>query len=214
MIFLEAATCLILLTSFIFGAVKLWRKGKPLYFQIIVCAIGCCVLFNVAVITMSLCNVNETFFNTSFFGMLGCNMFLFCANRGALEMLFEKPKTKYLLISILAAVVEFALSFTVGFFIYGFANFAFYAYLLVQLPSCFVVFFVVKRLLSSNDELGLKKSLLWNDIFIILFCVFINLDVLSWSKIGILSGFEDLSIALAILGMSITAVRGAKKWSI
>ncbi len=162
---------------------------------------------------MSCCNINEIYFNTSFFGLLGCNIFLFCANRGALEKLFDKPKTKYIIISAISGLLQFGISFVVGFFCFKPTNFVFYLFVAIQIPLAFVVYFVVKRLLSQNDELGLKNGLLLNDIFILLYCVFVNLDILSWLKTGILSGVGDLLIALIILGLSYTSAKGAKKWN-
>lgn len=213
LIYFEIATLLIILFAFAFAAVNLFRKGRPLYFQILTCAIGCCLLFNMAVITMSYCNVNETLFNTSFFGLFACTLFLFCANRGALENLFEKPKTKFLIISIIAGVIDFAIVFIVGWFYFNPTNFVFYAFLVVQLPGAFVVYFITKRLLSPKDELGMKKCLLPSDIFALAYCVFINLDIATWLKIGVLSGIGDLITALIILGLSISVVKGAKKWN-
>lgn len=213
MIAFEIAALLILLFSFFYGAIKLWKKGNPLYFQIIICAIGCTLLFNIAVLVMTFCNVNETDFNTSIFGLFGCNLFLLCANRGALEKLFDAPNKKCLIISIFSGVIEFAFCFVVAILYYGFSNPAFYIFLIVQLPLSFVVYFVTKRLLSPQDDLGLKKSMFLNDIFILLYCVFVNLDILSGLKIGILSGIGELSVALIALGLCLTCVKGAKKWN-
>mgnify|MGYP003295186050 CR=1 FL=1 len=116
MIAMELLSTIILLFAFFYGAIKLWRKGKPLYFQIIICAIGCFALFHLSVIVMAYCNVNETYFNDSFFGILGCYMLLLCANSGAIDkVVCEKPKKKVVLLSVIASLIELFLTTVVGF---------------------------------------------------------------------------------------------------
>lgn len=214
MILLEAFSSIIFLAAFFYGAIKLWKKGKPLYFQIIICAIGCCALFHISVIVMAYCNVNETFFNDSFFGIFGCYMLLLCANRGTLEkIIYEKSKPAASVLAVAAGIMALVLSTGVGLYCYGADKPVFYIFVLVQLPACFVVHYNVKHLLSRSDELGLLKGLRFTDIFTLVFCIVLIFDTACWKKVSIISAAADLAVSLAIMALSVSAVRGAKKWS-
>lgn len=209
----EIATQVVMLCAFFYGAIKLWKRGKPLFFQIIICAIGCCVLYDLAVIVMTFCDVNETLFNNSFFGLFGCYSLLFCANRGATGKLFEKPSKKALVFAILAGVLILALSVLVAIFYFSLKDYAFYLFVLMQIPACFIVYFNVKHLLTPPDKQGFVKAMRLTDIFSLLFCVLIIADIACWINVGLLSGIADLITAFAMVGLSISAVKGAEKWN-
>ena len=213
MLYFEIATEIVMLCAFFYGAINLWRKGKPLYFQIIICAIGCVALYQLSVIVMTFCDVNETYFNNSFFGYLGCNFFMFCANRGALEKMFDKPKTGYIVISALAGVAMFALTIFVDFLYFGAARAVFFLYIVMQIPACFVVYYNVKHLFTPKDDLGLIKGIRMTDVFTLAFNVFSVIDLIFWIDYSILSGVADLLLSFLVMGLSISAVRGAKKWN-
>lgn len=215
MIALELLSTIILLFAFFYGAIKLWRKDKPLYFQIIICAIGCFALFHLSVIVMAYCNVNETYFNDSFFGILGCYMLLLCANSGAIDKaICENPKRDTIILSIFSGLVELALTVIVGYLYYGFNNIVFYIYILIQIPACIVVYYNAKHLLSPIDDVRLLEGMRLTDIFSIIFIVVFTFDILSWKTVGIVSAICDLLVSILILLLSFFSVKGAKKWSI
>ena len=209
----EIASQIVVLFAFLFGAFKLWRKGKPLYFQIIICAIGCCVLYYLATITMTICDVNETYFNNTFWGLFGCYALLLCANRGATGALFEKAPKKALIFGMLAGALMMVLSVIVAIFYFKVKDLAFYIVLLMQVPSCFVVYFNVKHLFTPPDEQGLVKAMRLTDIFSLLFCVLNIINVACWIVLSVASGIADLITAFSVVGLSISAVKGAEKWN-
>lgn len=215
MIALELISTIVLLVAFFYGAIKLWRKGKPLYFQIIICAIGCFALFHLSAIVIAYCNIDETRFNDSFFGILGAYMLLVCANSGAIDKtVCEKPQKKVFLFSIIAGLTELALSVVVGYLYYGFNNAVFYIYVLIQIPACFVLYFNVKHLLLPIDDAKLLEGIKLTDFFSIVFILTFNFDVLSWKTFGIISGIADLFVSIVILALSFFSVKEAEKWSI
>lgn len=141
-------------------------------------------------------------------------MLLFCANRGAIEkVICEKPKAKVLIFSMLAALAVLILSVLVGAYYYGVDKFVFYVFVLVQFPACFVVYFNVLHLLSPIDDLELLKGLKLTDIFSITFLVTFTIDIACWKSVGIISGVADLIVSLTIVALSVSAVKGAKKWN-
>ena len=59
----EIASQIVVLFAFLFGAFKLWRKGKPLYFQLVIAAVGCYALYQLFVIVVTFCDFAETYFS-------------------------------------------------------------------------------------------------------------------------------------------------------
>ena len=213
MLYFEIAAETVLLFAFFFGAVKLWRKGKPLYFQIIIAAIGCYALYQLFMIVVTFCDFTETYFNDGYFGLLGCYWLLFCANRGAVEKLFDKPKTKYTVISILAGVWMLALSTVIGIFNFDGPKVTFFLFILQQIPACFVVYFNIKHLFTPVDELGLIKGLRLTDIFSMTFCITCLLDIAAWINPSVISGIADIVLAFVAMMLAFSAVKRAEKWS-
>lgn len=213
MLYFEIAAEIVLLFAFFFGAVKLWRKGKPLYFQIIIAAVGCYALYQLFVIVVTFCNFAETYFNDGLFGLLGCYWLLFSANYGAVEKIFDKPKTKYTVISIIAGVLMMALSAVVGIFYCGEVRVTFFIYIMQQIPACLVVCCNIRHLFTPADELGLIKGLRLTDIFSMLFCITCLFDTAAWINPGVISGIADLVLSFVAAALSFSAVKGARKWS-
>lgn len=213
MLYFEIAAEIVLLFAFFYGAIKLWRKGKPLYFQIIIASIGCYTLYQLFVIVMTFCEVTETYFNDGVFGLLGCYWFLFCANRGAVEKLFDKPKTKFIVLSILAGILTFALSIVVGIFYFDELIITFFIFLIEQIPACLVVCYNLRHLFTPVDELGLIKGLRLTDIFSLTFCITSILDIAFWITPSVISGIADLVLSFVAMALSVSAVKGAEKWS-
>lgn len=214
MLALEIVSGVIIIFSFFYGAIKLWKKGKPLYYQILIAAVGCYALYQLFVIVMCFCDAGEIYFNDGLFGLLGCYLFLLCANTGAFEKIFDKPKKRFIFISVLAGVALFALSVGAGLIYFeGINNPVFYIFVSTQIPACLVVYFNVKHLFTPLDELGLIKDLRLSDIVSIIFCVASVLDFIAWSYPGIISGIADVIFSLITLAMTLTAIRGAKKWN-
>lgn len=209
----EIASQVVVLFSFIFGVVNLWKKGKPLYFQIIVCAIGCCMLYYVATLTMTICDVNETYFNNSYWGLFGCYVLLLCANRDITTKLFEKTSKNALIFGILAGVLMMVLSIIVAIFYFKIKDIAFVLFLLMQIPACVVVYFNVKHLLTPSVQQGLLKAIRLTDIFSLLFCIFNIISIACWIVFGEISGIADLVTSFTMVGLSVSAVKGAEKWN-
>lgn len=200
--------------AFAIAAIKLWKKDKPLYFQILTCAIGCYALFELAVLVMTYCNINQTYFNTSFFGLIACDLFLFCANRGDIEKIFEKPKRKSFILSIVAGALFFIASVVIGIFYFKTSTVSFYLFILIQIPTSFVVYFNVRHLLSPSKDQSLKRRINILDIGSLVFCVLFLVDFACWINVSTLTGIMDLVTSLVVLALSILTIKGAEKWNI
>lgn len=213
MIAIEIIATIISLFAFFFGAFKLWKKGKPLYFQIIICAVGCYALYQLSTLVLSYCNIETIDFNICFFGLFGCGLFLFSANNGAMEKVIDQPKTRFIIISALFGLLYLALSIIIGVYYFGIANVVFYIFVVIQIPPSFVVYFNVKHLFSPNDDLGLKKGLKLTDICSIIFCALTIVNIALWVNVNIFSAIADLIVSLSATALSYSSIKGAEKWN-
>ena len=59
----------------LFGAGKLFKKKKPMYLQLLVCAAGCFALQQLSYVVNIWCDVTAAA-NIGMFGIFGCNFFL------------------------------------------------------------------------------------------------------------------------------------------
>ena len=85
------ASFLIAVLAFVFGAVKLFKKKKPLYLQLLVCAAGCFAIQQLSYVVNLWCEVNAAV-SIGILGIFGCNFFLLSANYGTLDKVVDDGK--------------------------------------------------------------------------------------------------------------------------
>ena len=97
-----------LIASFAFGygVVKLFKKRKPMYLQILVSAAGGFAIQQLSYVVNIWCDVTAAV-SIGMFGIFGCNFFLLSANFGTLDKLVDESKgfDKVRAVSIIAPVV-------------------------------------------------------------------------------------------------------------
>ena len=74
--------------AFGFGAVKLFKKKRPLYLQLLVCAAGCFALEQLSYVINLWCGVTAAV-SIGMFGIFGSNFFLLSANYGTLDKIVD-----------------------------------------------------------------------------------------------------------------------------
>ena len=85
------ASFLIAAFAFGFGAAKLFKKKKPLYLQLLVCAAGCFAIQQLSNAVNIWCNVTAAV-SIGMLGIFGCNFFLLSANFGTLDRIVDDGK--------------------------------------------------------------------------------------------------------------------------
>ena len=77
--------------AFGYGAIRLFKKRKPMYLQLLVCASGCFALEQLSYIVNLWCGVTAVV-SIGMFGIFGCNFFLLSANFGTLDKIVDESK--------------------------------------------------------------------------------------------------------------------------
>lgn len=95
--------------GFAYGAIRYFRRGKALFLQIIVSAVGCMMLGRLFILICFLTDnpVTEGF-HVGYLGILGCFQFLFSAGYGQMDGLVdgkEKKLRKYRLAAAIAPLL-------------------------------------------------------------------------------------------------------------
>ena len=101
--------CFSALIGFVYGLIRFFRPGQALYKKMVACAIGCLFIERLYGIVQILVAGDVTqLFQIGTFGNIGCYMFLFSANYGAIDKLIDDGSAelkKYRQIALAAPAV-------------------------------------------------------------------------------------------------------------
>lgn len=97
--------------AFIYGMFKVFAPNTPIYYKMIISAVGCYALEELWVIVNALCGVENDTFSIRLIGIVGCFCTFLTANSRALNNLLGKDKlnnkaSKYL--ALIAPIIVFA----------------------------------------------------------------------------------------------------------
>ena len=214
-IFLSISAFIIAAAGFLYGTSRLFKKGKPLYFQILICAVGCYAIEELFSIITIVCGGYEEPITVGMLGIFGLDLFLFSANYGQLDKIVDDGKDKRA--KSLALVAPIIIFFAqIFFFLFGKNESAFtrITLILINLPSIPASYYNLKHLLLKNDDLGFLKATRWCNIMALAYYAFSHVFIFIY-EVG-----NPLAISLAsvmnvipILGLSIAATKGADLWA-
>ena len=203
--------------AFWLGAIKLFGTKSPLYMKLLVCAAGCFMLEQQLLLINLWCGVKEMF-SIGMLGILGCNCFLLSANYGTLDKVVDdgskQNRTAKLLAVIASVVVAIA---CINVFIAWKDKDIICAvmWVLMLLPAIPASYFNLKHILLPADDFGfLRATRFCNISALVLYIVMAAFAACSASESSRLVGIFSCLMSLAVLGITISAIRGAKKWGI
>ena len=111
-LFCNGLLCLGALIGFIYSLVKFFRPTKALYKKMVGCALGCLLIERLyEIVQYAVAGDLPQLFQVGTFGNIGCYMFLFSANYGAIDSLIDdgsEALRKYRLAAVAAPVVSVA----------------------------------------------------------------------------------------------------------
>ena len=207
--------CLISIAAFLFGVFKLFHKGKPFYFQLLVCAVGCYALGLVEFAVVDTCfpyGGSVIDFPASI-AYVGCIAFLITANVFELKHSFKDSYNwKASVPALIAPVVYIAIIVWITVLTiptdpaYGIA-------MLLYTPGAFCCYKNLKHLLSPPDDIGILQSIRGCDICTLIFILSANVYSLlylifdSWAYLAV-ALFTSISSFVLVL----YAVKGAETW--
>ena len=215
-IIFSLASFLIAAFAFGFGAAKLFKKKKPMYLQLLVCAAGCFALQQLSCAVNIWCNVTAAV-SIGMFGIFGCNFFLLSANFGTLDRIVDdgKGSGKARAISALAPVIMAVL--TVAAFLSWKDKDMFCAvmWLVMLIPALPASYFNLKHILLPMDPFEfLRASKPCNIAAIVFYIVTAAYVISSATAGGTVSGILSVLMSLSVLALSLCAVKGAERWGI
>ena len=207
---------LIAVFAFGFGATKLFKKKKPMYLQILVCAAGCFAIQQLSYVVNIWCNVSAAV-SIGMFGIFGCNFFLLSANYGTLDKIVDDggDSKKARLCAVIAPVILAALT-VVAFFSWEKKD-MFYAvmWVIMLLPALPASYYNLKHILLPMDPFEFLRATKPCNIAALVFYSLTVAYVICTANMGsTVSGIYSVLLSLSALALSLSAVWGSKKWGI
>ena len=202
--------------AFGYGAVKLFKKRKPMYLQLLVCASGCFALQQLSYTVNLWCNVTAVV-SIGMFGIFGCNFFLLSANYGTLDRIVDEGKgfDKIRAVSIIAPAVMAALTVFAFFSWKDRDMFCAVMWVVMLIPALPASYFNLKHILLPVDPFAFLRATKPCNIAALIFYIVTAAYVICSAAMGsTVSGILSVLMSLSVLALSLCAVKGAKRWGI
>ena len=215
-IIFSLASFLIASFAFGFGAAKLFKKKKPMYMQILVCAAGCFAIQQLSYVVNIWCNV-EAAVSIGMFGIFGCNFFLLSANFGTLDKIVDDGlgSGKARVISVIAPVIMAMLTVLAFLSWKDKDMFCAVMWLIMLIPALPASYFNLKHILLPMDSLEFLRATRPCNVAALTFYIVTAVYVIcSASQSSIICGILSIAMSLSVLALSLCAVKGAEKWGI
>ena len=210
------ASFLIAAFAFGFGAAKLFKKKKPLYLQILVCAAGCFALQQLSYVVNIWCDVTAAV-SIGMFGFFGCNFFLLSANFGTLDKIVDdgRGSGKARAISVIAPVIMAALALLAFLSWKDKDMFCAVMWLVMLIPALPASYFNLKHILLPMDPFEfLRATKPCNISALVFYAVTAAYVICSETQNSTVSGILSVLMSVSVLGLSLCAVKGASRWGI
>ena len=202
--------------AFGFGAAKLFKKKKPMYLQILVCAAGCFAIQQLSYVVNIWCDVTAAV-SIGMFGIFGCNFFLLSANFGTLDRIVDdgKGSGKARAGAVIAPVITAALAAAAFFAWKGRDMFCAVMWVVMLIPALPASYFNLKHILLPMDPFEfLRATKPCNIAALVFYIITAAYAVCSASLSDTVNGVLSVAMSVSVLALSLCAVKGAKKWGI
>ena len=210
------ASFLIAAFAFGFGAAKLFKKKKPMYLQILVCAAGCFAIQQLSYVVNIWCGVTAAV-SIGMFGIFGCNFFLLSANFGTLDKIVDdgKGSGKARAISVIAPIVMAVLAVAAFLSWKDMDMFCAVMWLVMLIPALPASYFNLKHILLPMDPFAfLRATKPCNIAALVFYIVTAAYAIFSATMASSVSSILSVLMSLSVLALSVCAVKGAEKWGI
>ena len=199
--------------AFGYGAAKLFKKKKPLYLQLLVCAAGCFAIQQLSYTVNIWCGITETA-GVGMLGIFGCSFFLFSANYGTLDKVVDDGKgSKKARSGAFAAPIIMAALAVAAFLAWKDKDrFCAVMWLVMLLPALPASYFNLKHILLPMDPFEfLRATKPCNVAALAFYLVTAAYVICSAAGKG---GALSVAMSVSVLALSLCAVKGAEKWGI
>ena len=211
-----ATSFLIAAFAFGFGAAKLFKKRKPMYLKLLVCAAGCFALQQLSYIVNLWCSVTAPV-SIGMFGIFGCSFFLFSANYGTLDKVVDdgKDSKKARAGAVIAPVIMAVLAVAAFLAWKDKDTFCAVMWLVMLVPALPASYFNLKHILLPTDPFEfLRATKACNIAALAFYIVTAAYVICSASMSSTVSGALSVAMSVSVLALSLCAIKGAEKWGI
>lgn len=201
--------------GFAHGALRLFRKKNPLYYQLLVCAAGCFALQQLSATVSALCGGSAEHITVGLFGFFGCNFFLLSANFGTLDRIVDdgSPANKAAKRLAFLAPAVMAVCLVLVFLVWRSDLFDAVTLMIVLLPALPASYFNLKHLLLPIDDFGfLRATRRCNLAALVLYLVTAAYLLALGSGSTAAANAAVLLMSASVLWLVFSAEGGAKAW--
>ena len=213
LLFSEGLAFGISILAFFYGLITVFRTRAPLYFKLIICAVGCYALEELWVIINVVCSIGSGVFSVRLLGIFGCFCTFLTASKVLNKDLFKKRDKKRLAdIAVFAVPLVLAALGVWGVW-YAVSDrtvFRVAVVFLVLLPAVWDSYYETKFAFAHADDDGhvaairpIALLVILEYILSFLYCYFL------YKGIGLMT---DVVSALLMAIMVIFCRKGAAKW--
>ena len=217
-LYIVLISSLISVGAFINGACKLFKRRKPLYFQLLICAVGCLALEQLFIVVAIWCDIFNPNSNLGMIGLFGCNFFLLSANYGQLDSIIDDGSSAYTSVRRIAFVAPIILVVAIVpavLLVVSGPTKAILMLITMLIPACPASYFNFKHLLMPMDDFrflqGTRKCNLFALAFYTASVIYVYGIVLA--NTGLQSAAIIL-MSISMLLISFFAIEGTKQWAI
>lgn len=211
---LALISCGLTAAAFVYAAVRLFRKGKPLYFQLIAAAVGCSLLSALNRLAAVFCGSFDALATAAPLAVIGAVLFLLSANYDQLDGLVDGGMAR-LRVKLAACIAPLLLAVS-GAVIVTLCT----GDILMRIVTALVLFPMLpasylnlKHLLLPVDEVGFLRATRGTNLCSLGYYIAVHAAMLlSPAGVGVLSGAPCLLLTAATLALAISAERGSEAW--
>lgn len=203
--------------AFAFGAKRFFKKKKPMYFQLLICAAGCFALRELSDVVTELCGGSERSVTVGLLGLFGCLFFLLSANYGQLDGIVDDHAEG----SGRARVIAFAAPVLFGACLLALlikadlGAFSAIVYAIVLAPLIPASYFNLKHLLLPVDPFGFLRATRECNFTSLAFCLLCVAQLAANAFLPAWCGAVVTLLSAADLFLLVLASeRGIRKWGI
>ena len=202
--------------AFGYGAIRLFKKRKPMYLQLLVCASGCFALEQLSYIINLWCGVTAIV-SIGMLGIFGCNFFLLSANFGTLDKIVDdgSGSGKARAYAVIAPAIMTALA-VIAFLSWKDRDmFCAVMWVVMLIPALPASYFNLKHILLPMDPFEFLRATRPCNIVALVFYAVTAAYVICSAAIGsTVSGILSVLMSLSVLALSLCAIKGAPRWGI
>ena len=204
--------------AFLIGIFKICTRRSPMYFKLIIYAVGCRALEALASFVDCICTGYVVYFRVSNLSLVAYSLFIISANVGALDKFLDEGSSKNLKARLLAFIAPVALSaIYVVFHVIAYNDVGAFSLLSLGfyiefLPIPVGSYFCMKQLLMPPDSIGFLKATRYVNIFIL-----VQLFIEGLSNYSVLISGTATSVCAVLsvssfFGIVFAVIKGEKIW--